>query len=97
MLTFLACQPVSRTFVVPDKAGVSHGLLMSRFLLSFGGIQKGGIHIPHLNPTLPWEQRCLAPFLHGHCKLHAELSGRWWGAVPSQGCTVSVEAGHMDT
>lgn len=54
---------------------------MSVFLLSFGGIQKGGIHVPHLTPTLPWEQRWLALFLHGHCKLHAELPGKWWGAV----------------
>lgn len=54
---------------------------MSVFLLSFGGIQKGGIHFPHLKPTLPWEQRWLAFFLHGHCKLHAELPERWRGAV----------------
>lgn len=54
---------------------------MSVFLPSFGGIQKGGIHIPYLPLTLPWKQRSFVLFVRGHCKLHAELLERWWGAL----------------
>lgn len=70
---------------------------MSVFLLSFGGIQNRGIHIPHLTPTLPWEQRWLAPFLHGQCCMQSSQGGDGELCVPSQGCTVSAEARHMDT
>lgn len=34
----------------------------------------------HISPP-HWEQRRLVLFLHGHCKLHAVLPGKWWGAV----------------
>lgn len=70
---------------------------MSVFLPSFGGIQKGGIHIPYLPPHCPGNGADLLFFsvVTVSCTQSSQGGGGEL-CVQSQRCTASVEAGHTD-